>query len=116
MIHTVDYIIEDILVTCFESGYSDWFIVDNSTSEWSIQPEEEAMSTWAAKLLNQGKAIYLINAANEQNRWTLTKEKLMSGYEQNFKERPHDADIDKGDAFTRDAILQYALFGAIRYE
>lgn len=130
MLHTVENTIEDIIVACFESGFSWWLDIDDTLAEWSACPEEMPYSKWASKLLNEGKSIHLVlsDQVTEEFRqevisdnigvtWELTKEKLLSGFHQNSVERPHDVHLSlTADAFTRDSILQFALFGEIYFE
>lgn len=113
--------IENIMVTAMEGGISYWAGLNNSTEDWNDQPEDEPNSTWATKLLIEGKSVEfydieeseLDDDESESEKWSLTLEKLIKGYEQNYKERPWDNDIDDGDATTADCIVQYALFGKL---
>lgn len=61
------------------------------------------------EMLESGKSLYWVdcedNTSNE-----LTLEKLLNGIRLNAENRPHDCDLESGDAETMDCIIQYALF------
>lgn len=64
------------------------------------------------EILEDGKSIYWIDC-EEDERYELTLEKLLNGIKKNAEERPHDCDLESGDAETMDCIIQYALFGEV---
>ncbi len=107
--------IENIIVTSFEGGSNYWMGLDNSRSEWKDRPEDEPHSTWATKLLLDGKSVFVYDIEDDKEEYELTLEKILNGIRQNAKERPFDSDLEKGDATTSDCIVQYALFGEVVY-
>lgn len=66
------------------------------------------------EMLECGKLIYFIDCEDE-SRNELTLEKLLNGISKNAEERPHDCDLDTGDAITTDCIIQYALFDEVLF-
>lgn len=111
--------IETIMVTALEGGIGYWAMLDNTGSLWEEKPKDEPISTWATKILLDGKSIKLIDEedddGHERTEHNLTLNMLIKGYTQNAKERPHDSSIDDGDIITADCIVQYALFDEIVY-
>jgi hypothetical protein len=113
--------IENIIVTSFEGGSKDWMGLDNSTPEWEDQPKDEPNSTWATKLILEGKEVTVYDIEDETtvdddgNPLTITLDKLLKGIAKNYKERPHDCSMETGDSTTADCIVQYAVFDEVVY-
>lgn len=108
--------IETIIVNGFEGGCNYWLGLDNGDrQEWTEKPSDEPNSTWATKLLLEGKTVHLFDIEDEDEKWELTLDKLIAGFSQNANERPFDSNLENGDASTSDCIIQYALFGKIVY-
>lgn len=109
--------IENIIVTAFEGGSNYWMGLDNSSEDMQAKPKGEPYSTWITKLILEGKSVKLfdIEESDDDSDWVITLEKLIKGFELNYVNRPHDNDLENGDATTADCILQYALFGEIVY-
>ncbi len=106
--------IENIVVTAFEGGCNYWMGLIR-TKEWEDKPKNEPLSTWATKLLIEGKTIKLYDIEDDEEGWELTLEKVLKGIELNVVNRPFDCDLEDFDAYTADCIIQYALFGEIVY-
>lgn len=64
------------------------------------------------EMLESGKSIWFCNDEEDKS-YELTLEKLLKGISQNAQERPHDCDLEMGDAETMDCIIQFALFNEI---
>jgi hypothetical protein len=114
------YLTEDdistIMVNGIETSIGYWAGLNNSTKEWDDKPADEPSSTWATKLLLEGKEVLFYDREDEDREYfPLTLEKLIKGFQMNAEKRPFDAELDQGDAITYDAIIQYALFGEIVY-
>jgi hypothetical protein len=107
--------IENIIVTSFEGGSNYWMGLDNSKPEFDNQTEDEPTSTWATKILLEGNTIYLYDIEDEEEKWTLTLDKLLNGIKLNAMERTFDSDLENMDATTADCIVQYALFSKVVY-
>jgi hypothetical protein len=105
--------IETIIVNGMEGGIHYWAGLNNTGIEWEEKPKDEPRSTWTTKLLLEGKEVEFFDIEDESDRWTLTLEKLIQGVQLNINNRPHDCDLEYGDATTSDCIIQYALFGKI---
>ncbi len=108
-----EYDIENIIVTGFEGGIGYWSVIDNTGLNWIDKPKGEPTSTWATQLLLDGKSIRLFDVEDEDEGWLLTLDNLIEGYRLNYINRPHDNDLENGDATTADCIIQYALFGKV---
>lgn len=104
--------VETIMVGAIEGGINYWAGVSRD-EHWIDKPSDEPASTWIAKLLLDGNAILLYDVEDSSERWTLTLTKLLEGIKLNGENRPHDSDLEYGDATTYDCIVQYALFGEI---
>jgi len=61
------------------------------------------------EMLESGKSIFFIDCEDD-TRSELTLEKLLKGIRLNTEQRPHDCDLENGDAITMDCIIQFALF------
>lgn len=108
--------IENIIVTSFEGGSSYWLGLDNSTEEWKGKPKNEPVSTWATKLILDGKNVKLFDIEDtEEEELILTLDKILKGIELNMKHRPFDADFENMDAITADCIMQFSLFDEVVY-
>ncbi|OME54030.1 hypothetical protein BSK59_15730 [Paenibacillus odorifer] len=109
--------VETIIVTSFEGGSNYWMGLDVQNEDMQAKPKGEPWSTWSAKLLIDGKSIKLYDIEDEEDdsQWILTLEKLIKGYQLNCENRPHDCDLDQGDATTSDCIVQFSLFGQVVY-
>lgn len=109
--------IENIIVTAFEGGSNYWMGLDNSSEDMQAKPNGEPYSTWSTKLILEGKSVKLfdIEESDDDSNWIITLDKLIKGFELNYVNRPHDNDLENGDATTADCILQYALFGEVVY-
>lgn len=107
--------IETIIVNGLEGGIGYWAGLDNTGEAWEAIPKDEPYSTWATKILLEGGTVklYDVEDAEDDTDWTLTLDKIIKGFELNYKERPHDNDIENGDATTYDCIIQYAIFGEV---
>jgi hypothetical protein len=118
--HSVDVTekdIENIIVTSFEGGSYYWMGVDNTTEEWKDKPKGEPVSTWATKLIIEGKEVklYDVEGSDDDSEWILTLDKILDGIKLNKLQRSYDADLENMDAITADSIIQYALFKEIVY-
>lgn len=107
--------IENIIVTAFEGGTNYWCGIDNTTPEWNTKPKDMPVSQYIVELLVSGETVKLYDVEDESKEWELNLQKLLSGYILNCEKRPHDCDIEDGDATTADCIVQYALFGDVIY-
>jgi hypothetical protein len=107
--------IANIVITAFEGGINYWAGLDKLTPEWEDKPKGEPNSTWATKILIEGKEVKLYDVEGEDTFKPLTLNGILKGIAQNAKERAWDADHRNGDATTADAIIQYAMFGEIVY-
>lgn len=105
--------IASIMVNGLEGGINYWAGLDNTGEEWEAKPKGEPLSTWATKLLLEGKEVRFYDVEEEDEIWVLTLEKLIKGFSQNAKERPRDSNLEQGDATTVDCIIQYALFNEL---
>lgn len=106
--------IDDIMVTALEGGIGYWAILNNVGEDWESKPKGLPSSQWATKLLLEEKTVYL-EEREEDTIHGLTLQKLIEGFEKNYKERPWDNSIEDGDASTADCIVQYAIFGEVVY-
>lgn len=112
---TVDDV-ENIMITAIEGGIGYWACLLNDRPEWNDQCKGESTSEFAANLLLKGKSVWFQDAEEDDEApWELTLTKLLNGLAQNAKERPHDCDLEQGDATTADCIVQYALFSKVVY-
>lgn len=107
--------VETVIVNCFEGGSTYWLGLNNSTEDWKEKPKGVPLSTWATKLLLDGKTVNLYDIEDEEETWELTLEKLIKGFSLNATKRPKDSDLETGDSITTDSILQFALFGELVY-
>jgi len=106
--------VENIMVAAIEGGIGYWAILDNTGPCWRSRPKGEPISTWAAKLLCEGKFLRFFPAeGRDKTEWVLTLEKLIEGIKINAERRPRYADMDNFDAIDVDCIIQYALFGDV---
>jgi hypothetical protein len=110
-----EYDIENIIVTGLEGGIGYWACLDNNGSDWEAKPKGEPVSTWATKLLIDGKSLRLLDEEDREEGWLLTLDKILEGYRLNYINRPFDNNIDNGDIVTADCIIQYGLFGKLVY-
>lgn len=107
--------VETVMVNCMEGGSTYWMGLDNSTDVWEGKPQGIPLSTWATQMLLDGKTLHFYDLEDEDEKWTLTLEKLIEGFKLNAENRPHDCDLENGDATTSDCIIQYAMMGEIVY-
>lgn len=107
--------IESIMVGGIEGGIGYWAGINNVGEAWENRPEDYALSEMATKILLDGGSVEFYDVEDKEEKWSLTLEKLITGFAQNFNERPNDNSIEDGDASTYDSIIQYALFGKIVY-
>ena len=107
--------IENIIVTSFEGGSNYWMGLDNGTPNMMKKPKGEPWSTWSTKLLIDGESVKLYDVEGDEDDkdWILTLDKLIKGYQLNCINRPHDCNLDQGDATTSDCIVQFALFDKV---
>jgi len=107
--------IDNIICSSFEGGSNYWMQLDNTTPEWKEKPKGEPLSTWATKLILEGKKVKVcdIEETEDDSKWIITLEKLLDGIKLNSVHRPFDADLENMDADTADCIVQYALFGKL---
>lgn len=107
--------IDSLIDNAFNGGIGYWAGLDNTGEKWKSKPITTYSTEYVAKLLLDGETVELYDVEDEEERWELTLEKLIKGIELNYKNRPHDSDIENGDAITADCIIQYALFDEIVY-
>ena len=106
--------IETIMVTAIEGGIGYWACLINEGKEWDRKPKGVPSSQWATQLLLEGKEV-VFEDEEDGKTLKLTLQKLIKGFGLNYKNRPHDNDLENGDSNTSDAIIQYALFGDVIY-
>lgn len=80
-------------------------LLDEGMAEGNICFEEVLVG-----MLESGKSLYFIDAEDADEMYELTLEKLLKGIRLNAEQRPHDCDLENGDAITMDCIIQFALF------
>lgn len=107
--------VDSIICTAIEGGISYWAGVNNTGVQWEQRPKGICLSEWITILLLAGHEVEFYDVEDKSEKWTLSLAKLMLGYVQNCMERPHDCDIEQGDATTADCIIQYALFETLVY-
>ena len=116
-------ILVDLLSMAFSGGIGYWCsLVDYDEDEYKaskekIKAEGIAEPCWEdvlVQMLEDGKSIIIVDD-EEDERYKLTLNKLLNGIELNYRHRPHDCDIEEGDAETADCIIQYALFYDVIY-
>lgn len=113
---TIDVTLEelaDLVVDIFECGSTYWCGLDNTTPEWDECPEELPWSQWLFNILLNDKEVILYDIENpdEEETYTLTKEKLLKGVSLAIKDYHFNFDdYDGGDA---DIVLQLALFDEV---
>jgi hypothetical protein len=113
--------IANIIIGSFEGGSDYWMGLDNTTTEWNDKPKDEPVSTWASKLILEGKAVSVYDIEEDTttdddgNPLTIDLKKLIKGIQMNHIERTHDNDLENADAITYDCIVQYAIFGEVVY-
>lgn len=64
------------------------------------------------EMLESGKSLWFCDD-EEDEQYELTLEQLLNGIELNAEQRPHDCDLENGDAITADCIIQFALFNEV---
>lgn len=106
--------VETIIVNALEGGSDYWCGIER-TNIIEMKPKGIPYSTWIANALIEGEAVMFHDIEDEQEKFTLTLDKLIKGIELNAQNRSWDSDIHNGDASTADSILQYALFGELVY-
>jgi hypothetical protein len=107
--------VESVIVGGFEGGIGHWASLTRD-EHWNDKPQDEPASTWATKLILEGKDVLLYETADDDSTTRkLNLSNLIKGIEINSRERPHDSDLEMGDAITYDCIIQYALFGELVY-
>jgi hypothetical protein len=108
--------IEGIMVGAIEGGINYWADINRVSVDWANKPKEEPVSTWATKLLLDGKSVHFLNEEEpSENIEPLTLTRLLAGIRKNAEKRPFDADLENGDAITCDCIVQYAVFNELVY-
>lgn len=106
--------VETIIVNALEGGSDYWCGIER-TNIIAMKPKGIPYSTWIANALIEGESVMFHDVEDEQEKFTLTLDKLIKGIELNAQNRSWDSDIHNGDASTADCILQYALFGKLVY-
>lgn len=107
--------IDTIMSLALEGGIGYWAVLNNSTPDFDSKPDNRFTSEWATQLILDGKSIEFYDVEDENERWELDLAKIIKGFELNYLKRPHDANLENGDATTGDCIIQYALFGKLVY-
>ena len=109
--------IETVIVNSFEGGSNYWLGLDteNDKSVWGRKPKGVPYSTWATQMLLEGETLHFYDVEEESEKFTLNLEQLVNGFKINAEKRPHDCDLENGDAITSDCILQYGVFGKLVY-
>ena len=109
--------IETVIVNSFEGGSNYWLGLDteNDKSVWGRKPKGVPYSTWATQMLLEGETLHFYDVEEESEKFTLKLEQLVNGFKINAEKRPHDCDLENGDAITSDCILQYGIFGKLVY-
>jgi hypothetical protein len=116
--------VEGIIVGALEGGSNYWMGLDNTKAEWAVKPKGVPLSTWTTHLLITGHSVYVFD--NEEylsgdgkgeplELFELTLTKLLNGIELNRQQRPKYAVIENMDASDYDCIIQYALFGEVKF-
>ena len=100
--------IENIIVSSLEGASSYWCGLDNTTPEWTNEPEDLPTSQYATQLLLEGKTIKLFDIEDEDEQWDLDLQKLLKGIGKAMSEG-NDIEDDV------DEVLQLALFGELVY-
>ncbi|MEH7210229.1 hypothetical protein V7094_29160 [Priestia megaterium] len=107
--------VENVIVSSFEGGSNYWLALDNTQPEWADKPKGEPLSTWATKLLLDGKTVHLYDREDPEERWEMTLEKVINGIQKYVAKGGRRADKDYWDAESADCIMQYGLFDKIVY-
>ena len=106
--------VETIIVNALEGG-SDYWCGIEETNIIQLKPKGIPYSTWIANALIEGESVMFYDIEDDEEKFTLTLDKLIKGIELNAQNRSYDSDIHEGDASTADCILQFALFGELVY-
>ena len=103
--------VESIMVGAIEGGINYWgYVLPESKKD---KPADEPTSTWVTQLLLSGVNVYFGDVEDDDERFTLDKDKLFKGIQMHFDKGL--ADIDSYDADDYDCIIQRALFGQVVY-
>ncbi|WP_342598008.1 hypothetical protein MHB48_10285 [Psychrobacillus sp. FSL H8-0483] len=107
--------IESIMNAAIEGGIGYWAHLIKTGEKWDLKTKGLYTYEWATNLLINGETIEFVDRENEEKCWSLNLEKLLKGIELNYKNRPHDTNIENASETTGDSIIQYALFERIVY-
>ncbi len=122
MVHTVNVKIkvtsseiDDIMCTAIEGGINYWCeSYYGSGGDFSLLPENQVEIKYEWEHLVYGGYLTMIEDGNIEHK--LDQEKFMKGL-QMYIDKHHVTTIDTGDidADGADCIVQYALFGELKY-
>ncbi len=113
--------VESIIVGAYVVGSDYWMAFADLAEQFSAKPDRCSECTWAVKLLLEGKDVnfYDFNAdwyEGQPDVHKLTLPILLKGIEQNCRERPGHCLVESMGVADYDCIMQYALFGKLRYK
>ncbi|EKS4345207.1 hypothetical protein QB607_003211 [Clostridium botulinum] len=104
----------NIIVSSFEGGSNYWMGLNNEGEEWEQKPKDEPLSTWATKLLLDGKSITLIDIEEDKEHIVNLKD-ILKGIQLNNQNRKWASDKENWDATDADCIIQYSIFNDVIY-
>lgn len=105
--------INDLMTTALEGGINYWC---RDCRTVSIPEEYKDKIEYTSDVIGYGGTLELQDIEEPYDRWFLTKEKFLKGIAIYMKENnilSEDDLIEDHDAYTADAIIQYALFDEI---
>ena len=104
--------IDDIMATALEGGIGHWCCPAEIVGDH--------LGKYAGDQISRGGSLVLYDAESS-DKWELTLEKFLDGVKMYFEDGCHvrveDSRIDPGDIDANDAdcIIQFALFGEVRF-
>lgn len=112
----------DIISSAICGGIGYWGVIDNSAPEWKepvpecdFEPCISDTFDWHFYCVMCLDGVTICDVEDENERWFLTREKLIEGIRTSLKEGYWDGDLDSIDGSVADSIFQCALFNDIVY-
>lgn len=115
---TLIYNLEDFLnYFMYNNKKDNWIVYSFESSIWKYKPDGVPKSGWLMEMLLIGHTldVFVMWGDNGFIPFLINYDHVLEGYVEFSTELPHLSSLDRSKDFTYDALMQFIVYGRLRY-